>query len=65
VYLLLVLAGLSVEILLRARLGQTYSGALERFWRLLLVVSWVAASRAVIGQAIDLSNDALAVIDLS
>ena len=62
-FLLLVLAGLSVEILLCARLGQTYSGALERFWRLLLVVAWVAASRAVIGQAIDLSNDALAVLD--
>jgi hypothetical protein len=62
-FLLLVLAGLSVEILLCARLGQTYSGALERFWHLLLVVAWVAASRAVIGQAIDLSNDALAVLD--
>jgi hypothetical protein len=62
-FLLLVLAGLSVEILLCARLGQTYSGALERVWRLLLVVAWVAASRAVLGQAIDLSNDALAVLD--
>lgn len=61
--LMLVLAGLSVEILLCARLGQTYSGALERFWRLLLVVAWIAASRVVIGQAIDLSNDALAVLD--
>jgi hypothetical protein len=26
-------------------------------------VAWIAASRAVIGQAIDLSNDALAVLD--
>ena len=52
---LLVLA-VAGEILLGVRLGQTYAGSLERFWRLLLVAALANGSLAMIGQAIDLSN---------
>jgi hypothetical protein len=59
---LLVLA-VAGEILLGVRLGQTYAGSLERFWRLLLVAALANGSLAMIGQAVDLSNLALQGLD--
>lgn len=61
--LVLLVLGVAGEILLCAGGGQTYAGALERFWRLLLVAGLANGSLAVIAQAIDLSNLATGVLD--
>ena len=61
--LVLLILGIAGEILLGMHSGRTYAGALERFWRLLLVAALSNGSLALIAQAIDLSNLATAVLD--
>jgi len=62
-FLGLLILGLAFEILLCIGGGQTYAGALERFWRLLLVAALSNGSLALIAQAVDFSNMATAVLD--
>lgn len=62
-FLVLLVLGVALDILLCVGGGRTYAGAMERFWRLLLVAALANGSLAVIAQAIDLSNLATAVLD--
>ncbi len=57
-FIIFVFLGLCAEILLCAAAQRTYAGALERFWRLLLVALLANGSLPVLGAAIQLANAA-------
>jgi hypothetical protein len=61
--LVLLVLGVAGEMLLCANSGHPYAGALDRFWRLLLVAALANGSLALIAQAIDLANLATGVLD--
>jgi len=55
-FIIFVFLGICAEILLNASAHRTYAGALERFWRLLLVALLANGSLPVLGAAIRLAN---------
>ena len=57
-FIIFVFLGICVEILLCIGAQRTYAGALERFWRLLLVALLANGSLPVLGAAIQLANAA-------
>ncbi len=59
-FIIFVFLGICAEILLNASAQRTYAGALERFWRLLLVALLANGSLPVLGAAIRLANLATA-----
>lgn len=57
-FIIFIFLGICVEILLSIGARRTYAGALERFWRLLLVALLANSSLPVLGTAIQLANAA-------
>ena len=55
-FIIFVFLGICAEILLNAGAHRTYAGALERFWRLLLVALLANGSLPVLGATIRLAN---------
>jgi len=55
-FIIFVFLGICAEILLCASTQRTYAGAIERFWRLLLVALLANGSLPVLGETIKLAN---------